>query len=273
MKQKVVIVTGASSGIGLATAKYFASEGHKVVIAARNTEKLHAIAEEMRQQGMDVFPVTTDVTDENACKRLIDKTVEKYGGIDVLINNAGISMRAMLVECDIDVIHRVMNVSFWGTVNCTKYALPYIIESKGNIVGIVSVAAYQPLPARTGYTAAKFAIRGFLDTVRIEYRKLGVHVLIAAPGFVSTDIRLKALIADGSEQGMTPRDETRMQSPESVAKRIYKAVKHNRRSVVMSTLGFWTVLLRRFMPSFTDYEAYKMMTNEPENPIERINDK
>lgn len=262
MKDKVVVVTGASSGIGLAIVECFAERGNKVVIAARSFDKLEEIASRLNAKNCNVFPVKTDVTDEKSCKNLIEKSIEKYGKIDILINNAGISMRADFNDCELKVLHELMDVNFWGTVYCTKFALPYIIESKGTIVGIISIAGYQPLPGRTGYSASKFAVRGFLDTVRIETKNTGVKVLVVAPGYVATDIRIRARLADGSQQGYSPRNEKKMQSTKHVAETVYYSVKHNRRSVIMTTLGFLAVFVRNLWPKFADRESYKIMKKE-----------
>ncbi|MDL2227537.1 SDR family oxidoreductase [Odoribacter sp. OttesenSCG-928-L07] len=266
MKDKVVIVTGASSGIGLAVVEYFAIRGSKVVLAARSIDKLNVIVDRLTSLNCDVFAVRTDVSDEESCKNLIERTIEKYGKIDILVNNAGISMRANFNDCELKVLHELMNVNFWGTVNCTKFALPYIIETKGTIVGVISIAGYQPLPGRTGYSASKFAVRGFLDTVRIENKDLGVKVLVVAPGYVATDIRFKALLSDGSEQGYSPRNENKMQAPELVARKIYNGIRRNRRSIIMTTLGFVTVFLRNLWPKFTDRESFKKMNREKATP-------
>ena len=208
MKDKVVIVTGASSGIGLASAERFAGEGAKVVLAARRIDRLESTAEEFgRKYGNENMAVQCDVSKEEDCRRLIEKTVERFGRIDVLVNNAGISMRALLKDLELSVIHSLMEVNFWGTVNCTKFALPYLLKSKGSVVGVISIAGFIGLPGRTGYSASKFAIRGFLNTLRVEHLNDGLHVMIFAPGYIATDIRKKALMADGSEQGSTPRNE------------------------------------------------------------------
>ncbi|EKD31158.1 MAG: Short chain dehydrogenase, partial [uncultured bacterium] len=170
LKNKVVIITGASSGIGLAAAREFAAEGAKLVLAARNAERLKEIEAELSLI-TEVLPVKTDVSVEADCKNLIEHAVARFGGIDILVNNAGISMRAMFKDLDLDVIRRLMDVNFWGTVYCTKYALPHILSKEGSVVGVISVAGFKGLPARTGYSASKFAIYGFLDTLRIEHLK------------------------------------------------------------------------------------------------------
>ena len=142
MQNKVVIVTGASSGIGKALVYELAECGAKIVLAARNIEELLNIEQDLKKKGTEVLSIRTDVTQEQECKALIEKTCQHFGRIDVLINNAGISMRALLEELDPAVLHKVMDVNFWGTVYCTKYALPYLLQSKGSLVGIISIAGF-----------------------------------------------------------------------------------------------------------------------------------
>ena len=167
-KDKVIIVTGASSGIGLASARLLASRGGKVVMAARSYDKLVELAPGVCSDPDRVLCVKTDVTKEEDCRNLIEKTVEKFGRIDILVNNAGISMRAMFKDLDLGVIRSLMDVNFWGTVQCTKYALPYLLESKGQVVGVISIAGFSALPARTGYSASKYAVRGFLSLMCVR---------------------------------------------------------------------------------------------------------
>ena len=154
LQDKVIIVTGASSGIGLASARQFGSEGARVVMAARSYDRLLELAPSVAPPER-VLCVRCDVTQEADCRALIDATVERFGRIDILVNNAGISMRAMFKDLDLIVIRRLMDVNFWGTVYCTKYALPYLLETKGSLVGVISIAGYSALPARTGYSASK----------------------------------------------------------------------------------------------------------------------
>ena len=165
---KVVIITGASGGIGAALADVFAAEKFKIVIASRNVQKTETVRKKLEMHGHDVLSVICDVSREEDCKKLIEQTVNRFGKIDVLINNAGISMRALFSDVEIDVIRKVMAVNFWGTVYCTKYALPYLLKSKGSLVGISSIAGKKGLPGRTGYSASKFAMEGFLETIRTE---------------------------------------------------------------------------------------------------------
>ena len=271
---KVIIVTGASSGIGLASVYRFMELGANVVLAARSIDKLEKIAEELGQRttdnGQQFLCIKTDVTKEEDCKNLIEKTVDKFGKIDVLVNNAGISMRAVFKDLDLKVMHSLMDTNFWGTVYCTKYALPYLLESKGTVVGVISTAGYVGLPARTAYSASKFAVRGFLETLRIEHLYDGLHVMIFAPGFTTSNIRNVALTADGSPQGETPRDEERMMSAERVARILSRGIMRRRAEMVLTPLGKATLFVSRNMPRVTDKVEYRMMANEPNSPLKKI---
>ena len=267
---KVIIVTGASSGIGLATVKLFASLNAKVVMAARSFDKLEAIRAEMPDP-TKVLCVKTDVSVEEDCKNLIEKTVEVFGRIDILVNNAGISMRAMFNDLDLDVVRRLMDTNFWGTVYCTKYALPYLLESKGSVVGVISTAGYLGLPGRTGYSASKFAIRGFLNTLRVEHRYDGLHVMVFAPGFTASNIRNVALLADGSPQGMTPRNEEKMMTAERVAQRLAYGLKRRKNEMLLTPVGKITKFFTFALPKFVEWVEYNMMAKEPESPIKRNN--
>ena len=267
-KDKVIIVTGASSGIGLAAARLFASYGSKVVMAARSLDKLEKYRLEMPESD-DVLCVKTDVTVEEDCKNLIEETIKKFGRIDILINNAGISMRAAFIDLDLDVIKRLMDTNFWGTVYCTKYALPYLLESKGSVVGVISTAGYLGLPGRTGYSASKFAIRGFLSTLRVEHRYDKLHVMVFAPGFTASNIRNMALLADGSPQGMTPRNEDKMMTAERVAQRLAYGLKHRKNEMLLTPIGKITKFFTFALPKFSEWCEYKMMAKEPESPIKK----
>ncbi|MBR3914259.1 MAG: SDR family oxidoreductase [Bacteroidales bacterium] len=274
-KDKVIIVTGASSGIGLASAQKFASLGAKVVLAARSLDKLEKIASDLNQRfaahnsQLIAHCIKTDVTKEEDCKNLIDQTVRHFGKIDVLVNNAGISMRAVFKDLDLTVMKSLMDTNFWGTVYCTKYALPYLLKSKGSVVGVISTAGYVGLPARTGYSASKFAVRGFLETLRIEHLYDGLHVMIFAPGFTTSNIRNVALTADGTPQGETPRNEERMMSAERVARIMARGIMKKKTHMVLTPLGKATLIANRRLPRMADRMEYKMMANEPDSPLKK----
>ncbi|MFH0895934.1 MAG: SDR family oxidoreductase [Bacteroidota bacterium] len=267
MKGKVVIITGASSGIGLALVRQCAEQGCRIVMAARNESKLTELVQELKEKNVEAIAVKADVSDEEDCKKIIRTAVDNFSTVDVLINNAGISMRAIFEELDLNVMRSLMNTNFWGTVYCSKYALPYLLKSKGSVVGVSSIAGYMGLPGRTGYSASKFAMHGFLETLRTETLYQGLHVLIACPGFTASNIRNSALAKDGSQQGESPRKEEKMMSAEEVAERIMKSVKKRKRTLVMTSTGKMSVLLRKFFPAFIDKQAYKMMKNEPDSPL------
>ncbi len=267
LKDKVVIITGASSGIGEAMAKCYAESGAKVVLGARSEDKLKALTEEIHSKGGEAAYCAVDVVNEQECKALIDKAVEVFGRIDVLICNAGISMRAIFDDVDLKVLHRLMDVNFWGTVNCSKYALPYLQATKGSLVGISSVAGLHGLPGRTGYSASKYAMTGFLETVRIENLKKGLHVMVACPGFTASNVRFSALVADGSQQGATPREESKMMTPEEVAHIVARGIRKRKRLCLMEIEGRATHFVKKFAPALLDRIFYWVMSKEPDSPF------
>lgn len=267
MKDKIVIITGASGGIGEALAKKFSSEGSIVVIAARQIEKLETLKMELEAAGAKVLAVACDVSKESDCKNLIDQTIKAFGKIDVLINNAGISMRALFNDLDLDVIKKVMDINFWGALFATKFALPHLLKSKGSVVGVSSIAGKKGLPGRTGYSASKFALEGFLETLRTENIKNDLHVLVACPGFTASNIRKSSLSKDGSSQGESPRTENKMMSPDEVADHIYLATLKRKRDLVLTLNGKLTVWLNKFFPAMMDRIVYNHMSKEPDSPF------
>lgn len=267
MQSKVVIITGGGSGIGKACASAFLARGYRVVISGRRMDKLQEVIGEFNPYSEHILAVQADVSVEEDGKRIIDETLVKFGRIDVLINNAGISMRALFEEMDLTVLKRLMDTNFWGAVYCTKYALPHLLESKGSVVGISSIAGKKGLPGRTGYSASKFALEGFLETLRIENLKKDLHVLVACPGFTASEIRISSLSADGSAQGESPREESKMMSAQTVAHEIAEAVKYRKRDLVLTFHGRLTVWLNKFFPAFMDKQVYKHMAKEPGSPF------
>jgi dehydrogenase/reductase SDR family member 7B len=267
MKDKVVIITGASSGIGKALAEKFAELHANLVLAARNLNALEMLAEKLQDRKINLLIVKTDVSKESDCKELIDRTMKRFGRIDILVNNAGISMRALFENTNLTVIKQLMDVNFWGTVYCTKYALPYLLKEMGSVVGVSSIAGYKGLPGRSGYSASKFAIQGFLEVLRIENMSRGLHVLIACPGFTASNIRNTALAGDGSQQGESPRDESSLMTAEKVADKIITAIKNKKQNIIMTTQGKMTVLLNKFFPKWMDRIVYNHMAKEPNSPF------
>ncbi len=268
-QDKVIIVTGASSGIGLASAKLFGTLGARLVLAARSIDKLEHEAEGMTADRSRILCVKTDVSKEEDCRNLVEKAVDKFGRIDILVNNAGLSMRAMFRDLDLSVLKTLMDVNFWGTVYCTKYALPYLLESKGSVVGVISIAGYAGLPGRTGYSSSKYAIRGFLDTLRIEHLYDGLHVMVFAPGFTASNVRNAALTADGTRQGSTPRDEGKMMTAEKVAEYLADGLSERKSEMILTPIGKLTVWVHKFFPRLTDRLEFSYMAKEPNSPFHK----
>src|ERR1700744_1358594 len=263
LKDKVIIITGASSGIGKSLAYEFAKRGANLVLGARQYVTLCEITEDIEKQfGIRAVAVHCDVTIEDECAQLIKQTLLTFKRIDVLVNNAGISMRALFKDADIEVLKKLMDVNFWGTVYCTKYALPEITKSKGSIVGVSSIAGYKGLPGRTGYSASKFAMNGFLDALRVENLKTGVHVMTACPGFTASNIRNTALNKDGISQGESTLEEDKMMSSEEVAKLIAKGIENRSRTLIMTGQGKLTVTLSKFIPAVLDKLVYNVFAKE-----------
>lgn len=267
MGKKVVIITGGTSGIGKACAEEFGRNNYAVVITGRNKERLDQAVDYLKNQNIEAFGVVSDVSNYDDNIKVAETTIAKFGRVDVLINNAGISMRALFEDLDVSVIKSVMDINFYGTVYATKSVLPEIIKNKGSIVGVSSIAGYRGLPARTGYSSSKFAMQGFLESLRTELFKKGVHVLVACPGFTASNIRNTALAADGGSQGETPRDEQKMMTAEEVASHIFKAVKSRKRDLVLTGQGKLTVFLNKWFPGFMDKMVYNHMAKEKDSPL------
>ncbi len=267
MKDKVVIITGGSSGIGKALAETFGRHGSKILITGRNEQELKSAVDELRAKGIAIAGFRADVSVEEDNKRMADEVLALYGRIDVLINNAGISMRALFSEVDLDVVRKVMDINFFGVLYATKYCLPEITKNKGSVVGISSIAGYRGLPGRTGYSASKFALNGFLEVLRTELLKTGVHVLTACPGFTASNIRKRSLTRDGQQQGESPRQEEKMMTAEECAAHIYNATVKRRRTLILTTQGKLAVLLNKWLPGLADKMVYNVMAKEANAPI------
>ncbi|GAB4341538.1 MAG: SDR family oxidoreductase [Flammeovirgaceae bacterium] len=267
MKDKIVIITGGTSGIGKALAFEFGQKGSKIAITGRNVDTLNSTVNELKTKNITAIGVEADVSKEEDNKKMVEEVLKHFGKIDILINNAGISMRAVFSEVDLKVIHQVMDINFWGSVYATKYCLPYIIEQKGSIIGISSIAGYRGLPGRVGYSASKFALQGFLEVLRTEMLYKGVHVLTVCPGFTASNIRNVALDKDGKKQGESPRNEQKMMSAEECAMHIYNATIKRKSHLILTTQGKLTVFLNKLFPRFMDKIVFKAMAKEPNSPF------
>jgi len=262
-KSKVVIITGASSGIGKACAEEFAKRGANLVLAARQYVTLCEITAALeKQHGIKALAVQADVSKEEDCEQIIKQAVATFGKIDILINNAGLSMRALFQDVDLSVIKNLMDVNFWGTVYCSKFALSEILKTKGSIIGVSSIAGYRGLPGRTGYSASKFAMNGFMESLRTELLKTGVHVMVACPGFTTSNIRVAALSENGSSHGETSMDEGKMMTSEEVAVIIADGIASRKRTLVIGGQGKLTVWLNKLLPALADKLVFNHFTKE-----------
>ena len=267
MKDKVVIITGGSSGIGKALAREFGSKGARIIITGRDAQLLQSTVDELSRENIVVESFNGDVSKEEDNLAMAHMAIDKFGSIDILINNAGISMRALFSEVDMAVVKKVMDINFFGTLYATKACLPEIIRNKGSVIGISSIAGFRGLPGRTGYSASKFALNGFLEVLRTELLKSGVHVLTACPGFTASNIRVRSLTKDGSQQGESPRDEGKMMTAEECAKHIYRATVKRKRTLILTAQGKLVVWLNKWWPSFADRMVYNVMAKEANAPI------
>jgi dehydrogenase/reductase SDR family member 7B len=267
MNNKVVIITGGSSGIGRALAQRFGKAGSKILITGRNQSELDRAVTELRNEGITISGFRADVSVEDDNRKMAGEAIRLYGTIDILINNAGISMRALFSEVDLDVVRKVMDINFYGVLYATKYCLPEITKNKGSIIGMSSIAGFRGLPGRTGYSASKFALNGFLEVLRTELLKSGVHVLTACPGFTASNIRKRSLTKDGTQQGESPRAEEKMMTSEECAGYIYNATVKRKRTLILTGQGKLAVWLNKLWPSMADKMVYNVMAKEPNSPL------
>jgi short-subunit dehydrogenase len=249
-QNKVVVITGGSEGIGKALVDIFLLQGAKVATCGRNFDKLYQL--QSIHAGKPLMIQAADVSNEQDCKFFIEGVIKLYGTIDILINNAGISMRSLVQDVEISTLKRVMDVNFWGTVYCTKFSLPYIIKNNGTVVGVSSIAGYRGLPGRSGYSASKYAMNGWLEALRTELIESGTNVMWVCPGFTASNIRNAALNREGKPQGESPLDEKKLMTAEDCAQYISNAIEKRKRTIVLTANGKLTVFLNKFMPSLAD---------------------
>jgi short-subunit dehydrogenase len=257
-KDKVVVITGASSGIGRELAYQLAEQGALLSLAARNGERLAAVAGECQTRGGRAIAIVTDVSEQAQCTELIQGTVEKYGRIDMLVNNAGITMWANFEEVsDISFYEQIMRVNYLGSVYCTYYALPLLKKTKGQIIGISSLTGKNGVPKRSGYAASKHAMVGFFDTLRIEIAEYGISVTMVYPDFVATETHKRAFGADGEPIGKSPVREKEVMTAEKCAQLIIRAAAARKRELVMTWRGKVGVWVKLIAPGLVDRVAKK----------------
>lgn len=252
--QQTIVLTGASTGIGRSLAIALAHQGANLVLAARHQPALEDVVVACTEAGGTAIAVPTDVTQPEACQHLIEQAIAAFGQIDILINNAGISMLATFEQVtDLSIFEQVMRVNYLGAVYCTHFALPYLKASRGQVVAISSLCGKTAVPTRSGYVASKHAVQGFFDTLRIELQGTGVNVLVVSPGFVATDIRQRAFGADGNALGQSPRNESRgTMSVDECVRQIVGAMERRKREQIMTLKGKVISWAKLLMPGVVD---------------------
>ena len=254
--KKVAVITGGASGIGAAIGERFGKDGAKIALLDFDPKVLAATSKRFRDMGIDVLDITCDVTDEKQCDKAIKTVLKKFGGIDILVNNAGITQRSLCKDTSMKVYRKVMEVNFFGCLNCTLPALDSIIERKGAIAVTTSIAGIAPLYGRTGYSASKHALHGFYESLRTELKESGVHVIMLCPGFTATNLQSRALDGKGglnkNERSIPGQQDT----PEQVAEALYNGIVKRKRILVLSRTGKLSYTVSKFFPGL--YE--KLMT-------------
>ena len=257
-QDKVIIITGASEGIGRALCLALAPQKPKLVLAARNTNRLEQLKEEVESTGASAIVVPTDVSEEKACKHLIEKTMSEFGRLDVLVNNAGQTMWTTLEDMtDTSIIEKLMRINYFSAAYCTYYALPHLIKSKGRMVGISSVAGLNGVPTRTAYSATKHAMFGFFDSLRIELMGTGVTVTMIAPDFVLSEIHRRAFGKDGNPLGSSPVKEDKIMTANECASKIIRAMENRDRQAILSFRGKLGRWVKMIAPVLIDQVASK----------------
>ena len=247
-KNKVVVVTGAASGIGAAICRRFSRERARIGLLDMDETGVQAAANKFKASGVDAVGIRCDVVNENECTSAMNEIIGLHGGIDVLVNNAGITQRSAFVDTRISVYRRVMDVNFFGSLHCTKAAMDSLIERKGIIIVIESLAGLTPLLGRTGYCASKHALHGFFTSLRSEIRNTGTHIMLVCPGFVETPLQTRALGGDGR---VTTHPQSMVGKPvsaESVAEKIYLGAVKRKHLLVLTSVGKLTYWIHRFAP-------------------------
>jgi short-subunit dehydrogenase len=264
---KNIIITGASSGIGEALASELAKEGANLAVAARNEKKLIELQSQIQTSHNKIVVIPTDVTVVEQCNHLVQETINQLGGIDILINNAGISMRAPFEDTKLDVLHHLMNVNFWGATNCSMASIKELVKNKGSLVAVSSVIGFKGLPGRTGYAASKFALNGLFETIRMEYLNRELHVLVACPGFTRSNIRVNALDGNGHLQASSPTDESKIDDPQQVAWDIMQAIREKKSFMLHNKQGKLIFWLNKFFPRLLERIIHKQVAKELDSPI------
>jgi short-subunit dehydrogenase len=253
MERQTFVVTGASDGIGAALVVTLAGRSVNLVLAARNEEKLREVARQCNAAGAQTLVVRTDVAARSDCQALVERAVASFGGIDVLVNNAGISMLSRFDQVqDLSIFERLIQVNYLGAVYCTYFALPWLKKSRGLVAAISSLQGKTGFPLYTGYSASKHAMQGFFDSLRIELRGSGVDVLVVSPGPVATSIHINRMGGDGKPQATNESPASTEMSVQECARQIARAIRARRRELVMTVAGKLIGWMKQVTPGTVD---------------------
>lgn len=259
---KSVLITGAAGGIGAALCHAFAREGASIALMDVNTAAMEDVQTKLIESGARTTAVTTDITNALNCQTAVEHVLSEFGGIDVLINNAGITHYSLAEHTDPNVIKRVLDVNFIGAVHCTTAALPSLIERRGAIGVISSIAGFAPLVGRAGYCASKHALHGYFETLRCEVKRHRVGVTMICPGFTRSDLDKTALTATGSvsTSGRTQVGESG--DPNILGQAVVDSIAKRRRILIHSSLGKASWFVRRCAPALYDFIMTRRMRAE-----------
>jgi NAD(P)-dependent dehydrogenase (short-subunit alcohol dehydrogenase family) len=261
-KNLVVIVTGGASGIGLAACWEFAKQGAELAMIDMDQKALEHCKNQFSYKGYNILTLACDVSKKQECENSIKQVLNKFGKINILFNNAGITQRGLFENTNIHVFKKVMDINFFGSLYCTKAALPALIDSKGMIIVNESIAGVAPLLGRTGYSASKHALHGLFTSLRCELGHKGVHVMIVCPGFIKTNLQTRALGSDGR---IASHDQTiigKADTPENVAKQIVKGIIKKKPMLVLTFMGKIGYLISRFSPPLYEYLMTRQFKKE-----------
>lgn len=260
----IVVVTGAAGGLGLAFARRFGRAGARVAMLDIKAEEVRSAADRLAEEGIEAFALTCDVSDAGSVVAAMQRVLETFGGVDVLINNAGISARAAFAQTRLAVFHRVMGINFFGALYTTKAALGSLTQRKGLIITISSLAGFSPLLGRTAYSASKHALHGLFDSLRSELRGTGVGVLIVCPGFTATGIGAAALDGDGTITRHPQSTVGRPAAPEKVAEQVFQAARHDKRLLVLTPVGKLSRWVHKVSPRMYEWLMVRSVRGELE---------
>ena len=248
-ERKVVVVTGGCAGIGRALVMRFAQAGARLAILDVQEAALESLVQHLGDHlGCEAIGLVCDVADAQAVQQAMGLIEERFGGIDLLLNNAGITHRSTFAETELAVFQRIMAVNYFGAVHCTKAALAGLIARRGQVIVLSSLSGFAPLLYRSAYNASKHALHGLFETLRAELKGSGVNVMLVCPGFTATDLRKNALVGDGSVSQQPPLAIGKVASAQDVAEAIYQAALRRRRLLVLSNVNWRARLLARFFP-------------------------